>query len=80
MYLRSFMKVCRQVGFNKQTGFHYWKMFFIILFRNTKAIEAAVNLAAMYIHFQKQKSYIVSSIGEMIKNSKENNAVSDFED
>jgi radical SAM superfamily enzyme YgiQ (UPF0313 family) len=70
-YMRSFIKVCRRVGFNKQTGFLYWKMFFIILFRNVRALEASVNLAAMFIHFQEQKVYIISSMTEMIKRSEE---------
>jgi radical SAM superfamily enzyme YgiQ (UPF0313 family) len=66
-YMQSFFKVCRKVGFNKQTGLLYWKMFFVILFRNPKGLEAAVNLAAMYIHFQKQKEYIIYSMNKMIE-------------
>lgn len=65
-YMSSFLKVCSKMGFNKQTGYLYWKMFFIILFRNTKALEAAVNLAAMFIHFQKQKEYIIVTMTEII--------------
>ncbi|HEY4788858.1 MAG TPA: DUF4070 domain-containing protein, partial [Bacteroidales bacterium] len=45
----------------------YWKMFFTVLFRNPKSIEAAVNLAAMFIHFQKQKTYVVSQMKTMIQ-------------
>jgi hypothetical protein len=41
-------------------------MFFTVLFRNPKGIEPAVNLAAMFIHFQKQKEYIVSVTQQMI--------------
>lgn len=70
-YMHSFLKVCRQIGFKKQTGYLYWKMFFTILFRNPKALEAAVNLATMFIHFQKQKEYIVSSMNEMIEHIEE---------
>jgi radical SAM superfamily enzyme YgiQ (UPF0313 family) len=65
--LRSFLKVCLKVGFKKQTGYLYWKMFFTIIFRNPKAIEPAINLAAMFIHFQKQKNYVVRSMNRMIK-------------
>jgi hypothetical protein len=50
-------------------------MFFTVLFRNPKGIEAAVNLAAMFIHFLKQKEYIVSamnsSIGELERTGEE---------
>ena len=66
IYMRSFLRVCRIAGFSKETGFHYWKMFFTIIFRNPMGIEAAVNLAAMFIHFQKQKKYIVSASNKSI--------------
>jgi radical SAM superfamily enzyme YgiQ (UPF0313 family) len=63
IYMRSFLRVCREAGFSKETGLLYWKMFFTVLLRNPGGIEAAVNLAAMYIHFRKQKSYIVEAVG-----------------
>jgi len=62
----SFLKVCKKAGFSKETGLLYWKMFFTVIFRNPKGIEAAVNLAAMFIHFRKQKAYIVSTTLKMI--------------
>jgi radical SAM superfamily enzyme YgiQ (UPF0313 family) len=65
--MRSFLRVCKHAGFNNETGFLYWKMFFTILFRNPKGIEAGVNLAAMFIHFASQKKYVVSSINDIIK-------------
>ena len=61
IYMRSFLRVCREAGFSRETGFLYWKMFFTVILKNPKGIEAAINLAAMFIHFQKQKSYIVSA-------------------
>ncbi len=60
-YLLSFLRVSRIAGFSRGTGTRYWKMFFTVLFRNPKGIEAAVNLAAMFIHFEKQKDYIVAA-------------------
>jgi len=66
VYMRSFLRVCKKAGFSKETGYFYWKMFFTIIFRNPKGIEAGVNLAAMFIHFQKQKRYIVSVTNQMI--------------
>jgi hypothetical protein len=75
IYMRSFLRVCNKAGFNAVTGFYYWKMFFTVIFRNPKGIEAAVNLAAMFIHFQKQKKYGVSimnhTIGELEKTGEE---------
>jgi radical SAM superfamily enzyme YgiQ (UPF0313 family) len=67
IYMRSFLRVCKEAGFSRETGFHYWKMFFTIIVRNPKGIEAAVNLAAMFIHFQKQKAYIVSATNRSIQ-------------
>jgi radical SAM superfamily enzyme YgiQ (UPF0313 family) len=66
-FLRSFLRVCKVAGFNKMTGWLYWKMFFTILFRNPKSIEPAVNLAAMFIHFRNQKEYIVTQMNVMMQ-------------
>jgi hypothetical protein len=46
-------------------------MFFTVLLRNPKGIEAAVNLAAMFIHFHKQKVYAVSAINHAIEELEE---------
>jgi radical SAM superfamily enzyme YgiQ (UPF0313 family) len=67
IYIRSFLRVCRKAGFNSATGFYYWKMFFTMIFRNPKGVETAVNLAAMFIHFQKQKEYGVSTMNHTIR-------------
>jgi hypothetical protein len=61
IYMRSFLRVCKEAGFSRATGYYYWKMFFTVLIRNPRGIEAAVNLAAMFIHFRKQKEYIVQA-------------------
>ena len=75
LYMRSFLRVCKRAGFNTVTGLYYWKMFFTVIFRNPKGIEAAVNLAAMFIHFQKQKEFIVSimnkTLGELEETGEE---------
>ncbi|MFH1297923.1 MAG: B12-binding domain-containing radical SAM protein [Bacteroidota bacterium] len=75
MYMRSFLRVSKRAGFNAATGLFYWKMFFTVLFRNPKGVETAVNLAAMFIHFWKQKEYGVSmmnqTIDEIVKNGEE---------
>jgi hypothetical protein len=41
-------------------------MFFTVIARNPRGIEAAVNLAAMFIHFRKQKAYIVSATNKSL--------------
>ena len=66
-YLNSFRKVCWRAGFSKTTSYLYWKMVFSILLKNPKALEASVNLAAMYIHFKEQKDYVVSVMNTQIQ-------------
>lgn len=66
IYMRSFLRVCRKAGFNARTGFYYWKMFFILVVRNPRGLEPAINLATMFLHFQKQKNYIVSTTSRSI--------------
>ena len=65
--LNVFLKVCLKVGFNKTTGWLYWKTLFIVILKNPKAIEAMVNLAAMYIHFYKQSKFIIDLTTSEIK-------------
>jgi radical SAM superfamily enzyme YgiQ (UPF0313 family) len=67
IYMRSFLRVCYKAGFNTATGFYYWKMLFTVIFRNPKGTEAAVSLAAMFIHFRKQKEYCVSTMNHSIE-------------
>ncbi|RKY84893.1 B12-binding domain-containing radical SAM protein [candidate division KSB1 bacterium] len=57
---KAFLKVCGKMGFNKITGWLYWKMIFTVLFKNPVAIEPAINLSAMFIHFYKQSKFIIS--------------------
>jgi len=66
IYMRSFLRVCKKAGFSRETGLRYWMMFFKVILRNPNGIEAAVNLAAMFIHFQKQKAYIVTSVNNTL--------------
>jgi hypothetical protein len=57
--LRSFLKVCYKLGCNKTTGWLYWKMFFTVLFKNPRGNEAAIIMATMYLHFQRQSRFII---------------------
>jgi hypothetical protein len=66
--IKVFLKLCTKIGFNKTTGWLYWKMLVIIIFKNLKAIEATVNLAAMFIHFNKQSKFIIDLTNKEIKN------------
>lgn len=57
--VRSFLRLGRVIGLNRNTGVLFWKMIFKVLIRNPRALEAAVNLAAMHIHFYKQSRFLV---------------------
>jgi radical SAM superfamily enzyme YgiQ (UPF0313 family) len=57
--IKAFLKVCRIAGFNKTTGWLYWKALLTVTLKNPRAIEATVNLAAMFIHFHKQSQFII---------------------
>jgi radical SAM superfamily enzyme YgiQ (UPF0313 family) len=66
--IKAFLTLCQKVGFNKITGRLYWKMLVTIIFKNPKAIEATVNLAAMFIHFHKQSKFIIDLTNKEISN------------
>ena len=60
--LRSFLRICARLGLRRETGVLYWKMLVTVLLNNPRALEAAVNLAAMYIHFGPQKGYVTGHL------------------
>ena len=64
--LRSFARIIGQVGFNKITGKLFWKMFFTVLFKNPRALEWAVTLSAMFIHFYKHSNFIINLSNQQI--------------
>jgi len=64
--LRGFLKICLKAGFNKSTGWLYWKTIITILFRNPKALDTVVSFAAMYIHLHKHSQFIISLINDKI--------------
>jgi len=64
---KALFRLCVKVGFNKTTGGLFWKMLFIVIFKNLKAIEATVNLAAMFIHFHKMSKFIIDLTTKQIR-------------
>ncbi len=59
MNIRSFLRLCRLIGLKRETGLLFWAMIFKVLMKNPRALEAAVNLSAMHIHFYKQSRFLV---------------------
>jgi radical SAM superfamily enzyme YgiQ (UPF0313 family) len=64
--LRSFIRIVHQVGFNRITGKEFWKMFFTVLLKNPKALEWAVSLSAMFIHFYKHSNFVIDLTKQQI--------------
>jgi radical SAM superfamily enzyme YgiQ (UPF0313 family) len=71
-YLRSVFRVSLKEGFTPATAVYYWRMVFTVLVRNPRGIRPAINLAALYIHFRKQKDYIVLSMDDLIAEVEKN--------
>jgi len=65
--VKVFLKVCIKVGFNKTTGWLYWKTLLTVISKNPRAIEATVNLSAMFIHFYKQSKFIIDLSNDEIR-------------
>lgn len=55
----SFLRVCGKAGFNSRTGILFWKLLFILSFKNPKALKSVVGFAAMYIHLEKHARFII---------------------
>ena len=70
LYAKAFMKLSRRVGFNRATGWLYWKMILTMLLKNPVAVESAVNLAGMFMHFHKHSKFIIELTNKEIVNIK----------
>jgi radical SAM superfamily enzyme YgiQ (UPF0313 family) len=57
--VRTALRVCLAVGFDKITGVHFWKMLFILLVKNPIGILIALEFSAYYIHFYKQSKFLI---------------------
>ncbi len=58
----AFLRVSVRLGFSRRTGFLYGLTLFKVLTRNPRAIEAAVNLAAMYVHLDPQSRFVIDML------------------
>jgi radical SAM superfamily enzyme YgiQ (UPF0313 family) len=65
--VRSFLRLGRVIGLNRTTGVLFWTTIFKVVIRNPRALEAAVNLAAMHIHFYKQSRFLVELLEQRKK-------------
>ena len=63
----TFIKLSHQLGNIRPAAWPYYKMIFKVLFKNPGAIEPAINLSAMFIHFHKQSKFIIKRITQEIE-------------
>jgi len=64
--IKAFFKLTAIEGFNRETGWLFWKLLFTLLFRNPKSLELALGMASMYIHFSKHSKFIIGLVEEKI--------------
>jgi len=62
----AFLKVSRRAGLSRRTGPLYWRTLFEVLMRNPRALEAAVSLAAMHVHFFAQSEFVIRTLEEKV--------------
>jgi hypothetical protein len=62
----AFLRVCRQAGWGRKTGWLYWKTLLAALLRNPRSAVAVANLAAMHGHLSKQSEHVVRVLGDRI--------------
>lgn len=66
--VKSLIIVSRKSGFNQTTGWLYWRLLGKVIIKNPKAFEAAINLSAMFIHFNKHSKFIIEHTNKEIWN------------
>ena len=64
---KAFVNLSRRLLKSRATAWPYVRMFITVLLRNPKGIEAAVNLAAMFLHFHKQSGFIIKHMTHEIQ-------------
>ena len=62
----AFLRVSAKAGLNPRTGLLYWKTLLQVLVRNPRAAEAAVSLAALYIHYAKVSEFVIHTLEDKI--------------
>jgi hypothetical protein len=62
----AFLKVTLRAGFDKQTGLLYWKTLLKVLASKPLVANVVVTMAALYVHFSKRVTSIVSILEDKI--------------
>jgi radical SAM superfamily enzyme YgiQ (UPF0313 family) len=62
----AWLKVSVKVGLNRRTGPLYWKTLFTVLAANPRAAQAAISMAALYVHFGQQSEFVIDMLERKI--------------
>jgi radical SAM superfamily enzyme YgiQ (UPF0313 family) len=65
--LQALFKLSMRMMSRPVTGYHYWRVFGLILMKNPKAIRDAISLMALYLHFQKFRDVILERLAKDVE-------------
>jgi len=66
-YSTAFLKTVVKLGLRRSTAYYYWRNLVAVLFTRASALEAVVNLMAMYLHFNRQTEFVSGVMATNIK-------------
>lgn len=64
---KAFFNLMSIQGFNRETGWLFWKLLITLILKNPKALELTLGMASMYIHFSKHSKFIIDLVEKKIK-------------
>ncbi len=66
-YGTAFLKTVVKLGLRPTTAYYYWRNLLAVMFTRASALEAVVNLMAMYLHFKRQTEFVSGVMATNIK-------------
>jgi hypothetical protein len=66
-YGTAFLKTVVKLGLRPATAYYYWRNLLAVMFTRASALEAVVNLMAMYLHFKRQTEFVSGVMAANIK-------------
>jgi radical SAM superfamily enzyme YgiQ (UPF0313 family) len=73
-YGTAFLQTVARLGLRPSTAYYYWRNLLAVLFTRASALEAVVNLMAMYLHFKPQTEFVSGVVATNIKRLQANAA------
>ncbi len=63
---KAFLKICLRLGTRKGVAPHFWRLILSAFFKERGSFETAIELATMYLHYDKQAGHCEKMIREKI--------------